>query len=281
MSMERTRRSHPAMADARGMATSSGRPLTGKTALVTGGGRGIGAAIGRRLAVDGAVVALNYLSDAAAAQELAAGIAQQGGEAFPVQADVSSMSGIRQLFETLDAELEDRRGSPALDILVNNAGVGRVGRPSDTPEDVFDLVFATDVKGPFFVTQAAIQRMPDGGRIISISSGRSKRPFAANAAYCMAKAAIDSHVVMLAAELGPRNITANALAPGWTVTDQSSEFLRAAENQNQIVERTALRRLGEPDDIAAVAAFLASDEGRWVTGQYVEASGGYDVAASR
>jgi 3-oxoacyl-[acyl-carrier protein] reductase len=267
------------------MPTSSsgpkGLPLAGKTALVTGGGRGIGAAIGRRLARDGALVALNYRSDAAAAQELTAEIAQRGGEAFCVQADVSSAAGIRHLFETLDVELEDRCGSSALDILVNNAGVGRVGRPSETPEDDFDLVFATDVKGPFFVTQAAIRRMRDGGRIISISSGRSKRPFPDNAAYCMAKAAIDSHVVMLAAELGPRKITANALAPGWTITDQSSAFLGDAEHQRQIVDRTALRRLGEPDDIAAVAAFLASDDGRWVTGQYVEASGGYDVAASQ
>jgi 3-oxoacyl-[acyl-carrier protein] reductase len=273
------------MADARGMSISSGGPttlsLTGKIALVTGGGRGIGAAIGRRLARDGALVALNYRSDDAAARDVAAEIVHRGGEAFCVQADVSSLAGIKGLFDTLDAELTDRRGSPALDILVNNAGVGRVGRPSNTSEEDFDLVFATDVKGPFFVTQAAIERMRDGGRIISISSGRSKRPFADNAAYCMAKSAIDSHVVMLAAELGPRKITANALAPGWTITDQSADFLGDAENQGQVVELTALRRLGEPDDIASVAAFLASDEGRWVTGQYVEASGGYDVAASR
>ena len=194
---------------------------------------------------------------------------------------MSSVAGISRLFDALDRELDSRRGTSALDVLVNNAGVGRVGLPSDTSEEDFDLVFASDVKGPFFVTQAAIPRLRDGGRIISISSGRSKRPFAENAAYCMAKAALDSHIVMLAAELGPRGITANALAPGWTVTDQSADFLGDEDNQRGIVELTALRRLGRPDDIAGVAAFLASDDGRWVTGQYVEASGGYDVSAGR
>ena len=126
------------------------------------------------------------------------------------------------------------------------------------------------MKGPFFVTQAAIPRLRDGGRITTISSGRSKRPTGTTAAYYMAKAAVNTHIVMVAQELGCRGITANALAPGWTVTDQSG-----------IVAVTALRRLGRPDDIASVAAFLASEEGRLVTRQYVEASGGFDLLAVR
>jgi len=149
-------------------------------------------------------------------------------------------------------------------------GAGRFGGVADASEETFDLIFDIDMKGPFFVTQAAIPRLRDGGRITTISSGRSKRPTGTTAAYYMAKAAVNTHIVMVAQELGCRGITANALAPGWTVTDQSG-----------IVAVTALRRLGQPDDIASVAAFLVSEEGRWVTGQYVEASGGFDLLAVR
>ncbi|MGY4647368.1 3-oxoacyl-[acyl-carrier protein] reductase [Mycobacterium sp. URHB0021] len=260
---------------------SSGPPLQGKVAVVTGSSRGIGRAIARRLARDGALVVVNYVANADAASEVVSGIEASGGEAFAVGADVSSKAGIHALFATCDAELRARRGDNGIDILVNNAGAGRFGGPADTTEEIFDLVFAADVKGPFFVTQAAIPRLRDGGRVITISSGRSKRPTASTAAYCMAKAAVDTHIVMLAAELGERRITANVLAPGWTVTDQSEEFLGDDTNQREIAAATALRRLGQPDDIAAVAAFLASDDGRWVTGQYVEASGGFDLVAIR
>ena len=254
-------------------------PLHGKVALVTGGARGIGRAIALRLASDGALVAVNYRSDAEAATETVTAIEATGGDAFAIGADVSSTADIADLFATLDAELSKRCGAAEFDILVNNAGAGRFGGVADTDEATFDLVFDTDVKGPFFVTQAAIPRLRDGGRIIHVSSGRSKRPTDTTAAYCMAKAALDTHVLMVADALGPRGITANVLAPGWTVTDQSVDFLGDDANQRAIEAATALRRLGQPDDIASVAAFLASDEGRWVTGQYLEASGGFDLLA--
>ena len=260
------------------MVTSS---LKGKIAVVTGGSRGIGRAIAMRFASDGALVIVNYRGDADAAAAAVSDIEAAGGSAFAVHGDISSTTGVDDLFSSLDRELTDRRGTHHFDILVNNAGVGRFGGVADTSEETFDLIFDTDVKGPFFVTQAAIPRLRDGGRIITISSGRSKRPTGTTAAYCMAKAALDSHIVMVAEDLGRRGITANALAPGWTVTDQSVDFLGDDENQRGIVAATALRRLGQPDDIASVAAFLASDEGRWVTGQYLEASGGFDLLAVR
>lgn len=257
------------------------KPLGGKVAVVTGGSRGIGRAIALRLAGDGALVAINYMSNAAAAEAVVAAIAAAGGEAFTVQADLSSYAGIRALFDTLDGELTSRRDDSGFDILINNAGTGRAGTPSDTSEADFDAVFATNVKGPFFVTQAAIPRLRDAGRVVFISSGRSKRPLVSTAAYCMAKAAVDTLAVMLAAELGPRGITVNALAPGWTVTELSSEFLGDPHNQQAISEISALRRLGQADDVAAVAAFLASDQAAWITGQYIEASGGFDLVATR
>jgi 3-oxoacyl-[acyl-carrier protein] reductase len=255
--------------------------LDGKVAVVTGGSRGIGRGIAMRFASDGALVAVNYRDNADAAAATVGDIEAAGGSAFAVRGDVASTAAVDELFSTLDRELTERRGARHFDILVNNAGAGRFGGVADTSEEAFDLIFDTDVKGPFFVTQAAIPRLRDGGRIITISSGRSKRPTAATAAYCMAKAAVDSHIVMVAGELGPRGITANALAPGWTVTEAGADFLGDDENRRGIVAATALRRLGQPDDIASVAAFLVSDEGRWVTGQYLEASGGFDLLAVR
>lgn len=258
-----------------------GMGLNNKIALVTGAGRGIGRAIALRLAADGALVVVNYKTNADAAAEVVRKIEAAGGEAFALQADVTSADAIRSMFTTLDAELTRRRGSNQFDVLVNNAGTGRLGSPSDTTEADFDLIFATNVKGPFFVTQQAIPRLRDWGRVITISSGRSKRPFVPTAAYCMAKAATDSLTVLLAAELGNRGITANTLAPGWTMTDLSAGFLGDVDNERAISGVTALGRLGQPDDIAAVASFLASDDSRWVTGQYIEASGGFDMVATR
>ena len=255
-------------------------PLHDKVAVVTGGGRGIGRAIAHRLAAHGALVAVNYVSNAAAAEATVQDIIAAGGEAFAVRADVSSLTGIQELFESVDGELTSRRGDSGVDILVNNAGTGRPGSPSNTTETDFDAIFTTNVKGPFYVAQAAIPRLRDGGRVVFISSGRSKRPLVSTAAYCMAKAAVDTLTVMLAAELGPRGITVNALAPGWTETELSSQFLGDAQNREDISAMTALRRLGRTDDVAAVAAFLASQEAGWVTGQYIEASGGFDLVAT-
>ena len=245
--------------------------LQGKIAVVTGASRGIGRAIALRLAKAGASVVVNYQKNSDAA---AAVVREIGGEALALQGDVGSVAGIRQFFQALDAELTKRYGSPQFDILVNNAGIGRQGTVETTTEEVFDELMAVNVKGPFFVTQEAISRLRDNGRIINLSSALSKHPYPRMAAYSMGKAAINHFTVLLAAEFGKRGITANAIGPGLTVTDFTAHIRQDPQVVSQVSACTALGRLGEAEDIADVAVWLASDEARWVTGQYIEASGG-------
>jgi 3-oxoacyl-[acyl-carrier protein] reductase len=252
--------------------------LQGKIAVITGAGRGIGRAIALRLAKEGALVVVNYEQNVEAAAAVVREIEGAGGEAFAIQADVGSVKGIGGLFETLDADLTKRRGSSQFDILVNNAGIGRDGTVETTSEAVFDELMAVNVKGSFFMTQAAISRLRDGGRIINLSSALSRHPYPRMAAYSIGKAAINHFTLILAAELGKRGITVNAIGPGLTVTDFTAHARQDANVVQQVSAHTALGRLGETEDIAAVAAWLASDDARWVTGQYIEASGGTGLA---
>jgi 3-oxoacyl-[acyl-carrier protein] reductase len=249
--------------------------LQGKIAVVTGASRGIGRAIALRLSQAGASVVVNYQKNTEAA---AAVVREIGGEAFAVRGDCGTVQGIRQLFQALDAELTQRRGNNQFDILVNNAGVGREGTVETTSEEVFDELIAVNVKGAFFVTQQAIPRLRDGGRIINLSSALSRIAYPRMAAYSMGKAAINHFTLILAAELGKRGITVNAIGPGLTVTDFTAHARQDPNVVKAISAHTALGRLGETEDIAGVAVWLASDEARWVTGQYIEASGGAGLA---
>ena len=190
----------------------------------------------------------------------------------------ASSPGFAGFFQSLDAELTKRQGSNQFDILVNNAGIGREGTVETTSEEVFDELVAVNVKGPFFVTQQAIARLRDGGRIINLSSALSRIAYPRMAAYSMGKAAINHFTLILAAELGKRGITANAIGPGLTVTDFTAHARQNPQVVQHIAAHTALGRLGEAEDIAGVAAFLASDDAAWVTGQYIEASGGSGLA---
>ena len=248
--------------------------LKGKVAVVTGGSRGIGRAIAQRLARDGAMVCVNYRNDAEAAASAVREIEAAGGQAFALQADVSSIADLGRFFDSLDAELKARTGDQHFDILVNNAGIAVGGGVPDATEEAFDRVFATNVKGPFFVAQHALARLRDGGRIINVSSNLSRHPMPEALAYCMTKAAINNFTEGLAAQLGKRGITVNTLSPGLTATDLNAQHRAQPGMVEAFSAITALGRVGEAEEIADAAAFLASPDSRWVTGQYLEASGG-------
>jgi 3-oxoacyl-[acyl-carrier protein] reductase len=242
----------------------SGR-LHGKVALVTGGSRGIGRATALRLAADGAAIILNYATNDAAARDVQAHVRAQGGEAELVQADITALSEIPRLFDAASA----RFGK--LDILVNNAGIGGRGSVASTPEAAYDRLFAV-TKGVFFTLQAGAERIADSGRIISLSTGLTRGWAAGVAAYAGSKAAIEQFSRSLSKDLGPRGITVNVVLPGVTETDMTANM--PSENRQHFREQTSLGRLGRPEDIADIIAFLASDDGRWITGQLIVANGG-------
>jgi NAD(P)-dependent dehydrogenase (short-subunit alcohol dehydrogenase family) len=223
------------------------------------------------LASAGALIAVHYGQSKIAADATLAAIKAAGGDGFLVQGDVGAMAGIDQLFKELDVALAER-GIQGFDILVNNAGVGAVGDVTATIEADFDKLFAVNVKGVLFVTQCAVPRLRDGGRIINLSSMVSHNAYPDFIAYAASKAAVDSMTLSLAAGLGSRKITVNAVAPGATKTDFIGDLDESF--MNAIKSATALGEIGQPEDIADVVAFLASDAGRWVTGERIRASGG-------
>ncbi|HEY3686629.1 MAG TPA: SDR family oxidoreductase [Streptosporangiaceae bacterium] len=249
--------------------------LTGKTALVTGGSRGIGRAIAERLAADGALVAVHYGRNETAAKETVAAIERAGGRAFPVGALLGVDGDVDALFERLERGLRAHTGGTDLDIVVNNAGGGEIGTIEQvTPED-FDRLFALNVRAPFFVIKRAMPLLRDGGRIVNISSAVARMAISMEVAYGMSKGAVEVMSRTMANALGGRGITVNAVAPGMTRTDMSAPgFAAHPETEPMVAGMMALGRIGEPDDIAAAVAFLASEDGRWVTGHVLDASGG-------
>jgi NAD(P)-dependent dehydrogenase (short-subunit alcohol dehydrogenase family) len=248
--------------------------LSGKTALVTGAGRGIGRAIAEMLAADGALVAVHYGYAGHAAEAAVARIIAGGGQAFAIGADLASIANIADLFARLDGELEQRTGSAGLDILINNAGAGSHGRIDQTAEEAFDMVFNINVKSLFFCLQYGIPRLRDGGRVINLSSLSSRGAMPGLAAYAATKAAVNSLTKSAAAQLGPRGITVNALAPGMVDTDLVADLKKDAAMVRAVIAQTALGRIGQPDDVAGAVAMLVSPRSGWITGQIIEVSGG-------
>ncbi|MFQ5854431.1 MAG: 3-oxoacyl-[acyl-carrier-protein] reductase [Anaerolineae bacterium] len=242
--------------------------LTGKVTLVTGGSRGIGRGIAEKLAGQGASVAVNYVTNKNAADEVVEGIRANGGEAIAVRGDVRDPGDAKHLVKTT---LDEFGG---LDILVNNAGTTRDNLLALMKEADWDLVLDTNLKGAYNVTKAAIRPMMKqrGGRIINITSvaGVAGNPGQAN--YSAAKAGLIGFTRSVAKELGPRNITANAVAPGYVPTDLTADL--PEELIQQAVELTPLGRLGTVEDVANVVAFLASDEAGFITGQVLRVDGG-------
>ncbi|MEU5208349.1 SDR family oxidoreductase [Streptomyces sp. NPDC020742] len=251
--------------------------LSGRTALVTGGSRGIGRAISERLARDGARVGVHYGRDETAAKETVTAIEADGGEAFTLRAELGVPGDAAALWAAFDERAE------GLDILVNNAGINTAvdgtlkGIGELTAED-FDHLFAVNTKAPFFLVQEGLSRLRDGGRIINTSTGLTRGAAKPELiAYAMTKGALDVFTSTLAKDLGPRGITVNAVAPGVVSTDMNAGWLRGeanAEAREWVAAMSPLGRIADTTDIADVVAFLASDDSRWVTGQWIDATGG-------
>jgi len=247
---------------------------TEKVAVVTGAGRGIGRAIALRLAEDGILVVVHYGHDAKAAGETVRAIESRGGKALAVQADLSSLKGVRVLFEATDRGLGELLGGPGFDILVNNAGITRGGTIEETSGTAFDELVAVNLKAPFFIIKEALSRLRDGGRIINLSSGTSLFAYPEELAYAMTKGAVNVLTRALAKQLGPRGITVNAVAPGIIDTGFHGGWLQDPEAREFAASVAALGRVGQPEDVADVVAFLASPGARWITGMVVDVSGG-------
>ena len=237
--------------------------LSGKFAIVTGSSRGIGRAIAERLAADGAAVVVNYVHGEQAAQEVVNAILGRGGQAVAIRADVSLPAEVRRLFA------EARSAFGALDIVVANAGVAVIKSIAESTEEEFDRVFAANAKGVFFTLQEAARQLRDGGRIVVVSTGGTRMLMTGTGLYLGSKGAVEQFVRVLSRELGPRNITVNAVSPGFTDTDLLPE-----RDRQVAAGISPFGRIGEPAEVASVAAFLASADARWVTGQNVGAGGG-------
>ncbi|MFD1366319.1 SDR family oxidoreductase [Actinoplanes sichuanensis] len=249
--------------------------LAGRTALVTGGSRGIGRGICERLAADGALVAVHYASNDAAAKDTVDTIEAAGGRAFPVRAELGVDGDADTVIRAVEAELRARTGQARLDILVNNAAISDSdgGIDSESPQ-AFDRLFAVNVRAPFFLIQKALPLMGDGGRIINIGSGVTRIALPGELAYAMTKAAIATLTRNVANQIGSRGITVNTVAPGPTRTDKTAFFFDRPEAQAMIAGSQALERVGTPADIAGVVAFLAGPDSAWLTANVIDATGG-------
>lgn len=248
--------------------------LQGKIALVTGASRGMGRAIALRMAQEGAMVAVHYGSNRDAADETVRRIELEGGSAFALGADFRVEGSIGALYEALDAELQARTGENRLDILVNNAGAALMSSIEETTEAAYDQVMAVNAKTPFFLIQQALPRLRNGGRIINTSSATTRIAIPDILAYSMSKGAINSLTLTLAKQLGQRGITVNAICPGFVETDMNAGMLQDPNMRQFGANFSVFGRWGQPEDIASIAAFLASPDGSWITGQCIDASGG-------
>jgi 3-oxoacyl-[acyl-carrier protein] reductase len=251
--------------------TAMQKKLQGKVAIVTGASKGMGAEISRQLAQEGAAVVVNYSSSRLDAEKVVADITSKDGRAIAIQADISKPDEVKRLFA------ETKKAFGRLDVLVNNAGIYHfVPLPEITP-DHFHKHFDLNVLGVIMATQEAVKLFgPEGGSIVNISSVASTASMATGSVYSATKAAVDSLTRTFAAELGPKKIRVNAVAPGAVVTEGNAEF--ADPNgafSKSYVAAAKLGRIGQPDDIAPAVVFFASDDAKWITGETLFVTGGF------
>ncbi len=248
----------------------STKTLSGKVAVVTGASKGIGASIAKRLGAEGAAVVVNYASSKAGADKVVAEITGSGGKAIAVQADVAKKADIKRLFDGTKKEFGQ------LDILVNNAGIYEFSPLEGITEEHFHKQFDLNVLGPILVSQAALGLFGSaGGSIINMSSVVSTLAFPNASVYSGTKGAVDAITRSLASELGPRKIRVNAIRPGMVETEGThAAGIQESDMQKQVLAQTPLGRLGQPQDIAGIAVFLASPDSSWISGETFVIAGG-------
>jgi 3-oxoacyl-[acyl-carrier protein] reductase len=240
---------------------------TSKVAIVTGASRGIGAAVAERLANDGFTVVINYSGDAKPAEALARKIDGRGGRALTAKADVSDAKAVRGMFDAAEAAFG------GVDVLINNAGIMKLAKVADSDDAMFDRQIAVNLKGSFNTMREAARRLRDGGRIVNFSTSVVGTKLETYSVYAATKAAVETMTAVLSKELRGRHITVNAVAPGPIATDL---FLngKSPELIDRLAKTNPMERLGTPEDIASVVAFLVGPDGGWINGQVLRANGG-------
>jgi len=250
----------------------------GKIALVTGGSRGLGKDAALQLAKKGFDIIITYQTKKEAADEVVTAIETIGQKAFAVQLDIASTAGFNEFTQSVQGILTNHFGGAKLAALVNNAGVGLNAKFDVTTEEELDAMTNIHFKGPYFLTQKLLPLLNDGSSIVNTSSGLARFSFPGYSAYGAMKAAIDSLSRYQALELGSRKIRVNSVAPGAIATDFGGGAVRDNADFNQMLSsQTALGRVGLPDDIGSVVAFLCTDDAKWINAQRIEVSGGFII----
>ena len=257
------------------MSTNEGK-FNGKIALVTGASRGIGAEIVKKLAAGGAeFIGVHYATNRDAALKVVEDIKVLGSKAVALEADLSTgISGVKKLWTAFEDAVRLETGTVQLDILINNVGIAPAIPFEETSIETFEDVINVNLKAPYFITQAASPFIRNSGRIINISTGFTRVAGPTHTIYSASKGAIETLTLALAPLFGSKGITVNAVRPGTTATDMNKDWLSSPEAQAQVASMSAFGRVGTTEDVADVVVFVASEEARWITGQFIDATGG-------
>lgn len=250
--------------------------FNGKVALVTGASRGIGAEIAKKLAAGGAAfIGVHYGTNQEAALKTVDELQRLGAKAAALEADLTAgMDGVKKLWSAFEKAVRLELGTVHLDILVNNAGIAPAVPFEETSTETFDDVINVNLKAPYFLTQAATPFIREGGRIINISTGFTRVAGPTHTIYSASKGAVETLTLALAPIFGVKGITVNAIRPGTTATDMNKDWLSSPEAQAEVASMSAFSKVGTTEDVADVAALIASEEARWITGQFIDATGG-------